>query len=61
LGNVLDASLTEIASIHERNEIATSARHLLYVHFGIRPGDRNDLIEPLARYGIALRRRNRPE
>lgn len=59
LGGVLDADLSDIPSVQERIDITASARHMLYVYFGIRSWDRNDLIDPLRKYGIELRRRHR--
>ncbi len=61
LGSVLDADLSDIPSVDECLDIRLSAKDMLFVHFGIRPGDRNDLIEPLRKYGIELRRRHRPD
>ena len=54
LGRLLDADLSTIASVDERLDIRCRAKDALYMHFGIRSWDRNDLIEPLKAYGVNL-------
>lgn len=54
IGHLLADGLTHITSGDERLDIRVRAKDILYIHFGIRTFDRNDLIEPLRRYGIDL-------
>jgi hypothetical protein len=54
LGRLLDADFETISSIDERLDIRVGAKDLLYKYFDIRSSDRNDLIEPLKKYGVEL-------
>jgi len=54
LGRLLFENLGEESTVDERIDIRTSAKDSLFMHFGIRSWNRNDLIEPLKTYGVDL-------
>lgn len=53
LGRIISERLEDL-SPDERIEVSTTARNILYQHFGVRGFDRNGLIEPLRAYGVEL-------
>lgn len=59
LGKMLDQDLSDLDSPDERIDIRDRAKGQLYNHFNIRSSDRNDLIKPLAMYGVHLSYRRR--
>lgn len=58
-GRLLVEKFDDDVTVDERIEMRYSSRISLYLHFGIKNFDRNELIEPLRAYGIEIPRRHR--